>query len=114
VADGTLVIIDWNETVVAHPFFSLQRFLRFLPPPGEDGGRRDAVRDAYLEPFAAFEPRKKLLEAFRLSTRLAPVYALLYFDSAFDVDEALRRGLGPEEARNARGLIEQVLAAGER
>jgi len=112
--DGTPVIIDWNETVVAHPFFSLHRFLWFMPPPGENDELRDAVRDAYLEPFAAFEPKEKLLEAFGLSTRLAPLYALLYFDSAFDVDEALRRGLGPEEARNARGLIEQVLAAGER
>lgn len=120
-ADGRLVIIDWNETVVAHPFFSLQRFLWFMSPPeghprheigeGEEDAHRRAVRDAYLEPFTKFEPRDRVLEAFRLSSLLAPVYALLYFDSAFDVDAAFRRGLGPEEAGNARGLVGLVLEA---
>jgi hypothetical protein len=119
--DGTLVILDWNETVVAHPFFSLQRYLWFIHPP--TGARRHeildttadalrrAVRDAYLEPFGRFEPRRRLLEAFHLSSLLAPIYDALRFRSGQDLDQVFARGLVPEERRIARGLMDHLLEA---
>jgi hypothetical protein len=117
--NGNLVILDWNETVVAHPFFSIQRFLWFILPP--DGARRHeildtksdafrrAVRDAYLEPFARFEPRPRLLEAFRLSCLLAPIYDALRFQVNAYLDAIFARGLVPEERRIARELVDHIL-----
>lgn len=118
--DGNLVVIDWNETVLAHPFFTAQRFLWFMDPPegvprheireSDDDALRRTVRDAYLEPFTAFESQSRLLEAFRFSSLLAPVYHALYFDASFDVDEVFRQGLDSQEAGIARGLMDQLLA----
>ena len=117
--DGALVILDWNETVVAHPFFSAQRYLWFIPPPA--GARRHeildtradtlrrTVRDAYLEPFGRFEPRRRLLEAFHVSSLLAPIYDALRFCAGADLDQVFARGLVPEERRIARELMDHLL-----
>ena len=117
--NGELVILDWNDIVIAHPFFSIQRFLWFMDPPkgvdrheildGEADVLRRALRDAYLEPFTPFEPAPRLREAFRLSSLLAPVYDAFRFESSFDVDEVFRQGIGPEEAGIARALMDQIL-----
>jgi hypothetical protein len=117
--DGTLVILDWNETVVAHPFFSAQRYLWFiLPPEGatrheilptESDALRRAVRDAYLEPFTCFEPPDRLLEAFHLSSLLGPIYDALRFRAGSNLDQVFARGLGAEERRIARDLIDHML-----
>jgi hypothetical protein len=117
--DGTLVILDWNETVVAHPFFSVQRYLWFiLAPDGaarykilatESDVLRRSVRDAYLDPFACFESRQRLLEAFHLSSLLAPIYDALRFRAGSDLDRVFARGLVPEERRIARDLMDHLL-----
>lgn len=119
-ADGTLVLIDWNDTVASHPFFTLQRFLWFMPsPPGtprheitarSDDAPRRTLRDAYLAEFAAFESAPRLEEAFALSSRLAPLYDILRFLWGIDVDATFRRGLDPTERNNARLVMEHVLA----
>jgi len=117
-SNGNLIFIDWNEAVVAHPFFTIQRFLWFVDPPAAvqgpeiletpDDSSRRTLRDAYLEPFSQFEPKDRLLEAFAISSRLATVYDLLRFDASVDVDAALRRGLEPEEAANARSTYARI------
>ncbi len=116
---GALVLIDWNDTVVAHPFFTLQRFLWFMSPPHgvpryeivgrDDDVCRRALRDAYLDEFQYFEPRPRLLEAFGISSRLSPIYDAFRFASSPEVDEVLERGLRPEERRIARHLMEHIL-----
>jgi len=117
--EGALVIIDWNETVLSHPFFSAQRLIWFIEPP-EGAGRhhlrehesdrlRCALRDAYLEPFASLAPWDELREAFRISCLLAPLYDELRFDAAGDIERAFERGLLPEEKWTARGLIDQLM-----
>ena len=116
---GELVILDWNETVLAHPFFSIQWFLRFMDRPPNarryevletrrDDTRR-AVRDAYLQPFAVFEPERRLREAFQLAGLLAPVYDALRLQAEADLDEIFRSRLSPEESRVARELMDHLL-----
>jgi hypothetical protein len=118
-AAGMVVLIDWSDTVVAHPFFTLQRFLWFMRPPdgvrrheiadGGDDACRRAIRDAYLDDFHQFEIRPRLLEAFRISSQLSPIYDALRFASSPEVDEVLDRGLTSEERRVARHLMEHIL-----
>jgi hypothetical protein len=81
----TYLYYDWSDTVIAHPFFSVHRMLDFLPAPAglerwqghfthpDDQTRRN-IRAAYLEPWTAYEPMERLLEAFILSRYLNEVY----------------------------------------
>jgi hypothetical protein len=76
---------DWNDTVIAHPFFSVQRMLDFLPAPAgvprwdgrlqhQDDQARRNIRDAYLQPWTVYEPIERLVEAFELSRYLNEIY----------------------------------------
>jgi hypothetical protein len=54
--DGTLRVVDWGDSSIAHPFFSLVVTFRFLEErnrlaPGDPWFNR--LRDAYLEPWGA-------------------------------------------------------------
>ncbi|MCI2430620.1 aminoglycoside phosphotransferase family protein [Candidatus Acetothermia bacterium] len=79
------VFIDWSDAAISHPFFSLN----FLSDPIEmqpflarSSDLRTRLRDAYLEPWAAYEPKERLSHIFALADRLAPLYyATLYHQS---------------------------------
>lgn len=87
---------DWNDTVIAHPFFSVQRMLDYLPAPAgvrrwdgrfshpEDQARRN-IRDAYLQRWTVYEPMERLVEAFELSRYLNEMYQAVrwYLESAY-------------------------------
>jgi len=73
------VFIDWSDCSVSHPFFSLY----FLMDEGihlpDVPNVRERLRDAYLQPWRAYEPMDKLIEAFDLAMQLAPLHhALIY------------------------------------
>ena len=76
---------DWSDTVLSHPFFSASRFLDAVGSGGgssrRKGGRRlptavrhERLRDAYLDAWADYASRDRLLEVFRLAQRLNPLY----------------------------------------
>ena len=79
------VFYDWSDTVVSHPFFSACRFLEYVESGGESPkrkrGRRlatavrhERLRDAYLDVWAEYAPRDRLLAVFREVQRLNPLY----------------------------------------
>ena len=73
------VFIDWSDCSVSHPFFSLYFLtdadIRLPDVPNV----RERLRDAYLKPWRAYEPMDKLIEAYDLAMRLAPLHhALIY------------------------------------
>ncbi len=76
---GKVVFIDWSDSSVSHPFFSLY-FLNdanIKLPAVPDVQER--LRDAYLQPWRAYEPLDKLIQAYDLAMLLAPLhYALIY------------------------------------
>lgn len=76
---------DWSDTVVSHPFFSACQFIEFAGSCGgsssRKGGRRlptavrhQRLRDAYLESWAEYATRNRLLAVFRRAQRLNPLY----------------------------------------
>lgn len=119
-AGGAIVVLDWNDVLVAHPFFMLHRFLWYMPvPPGHrryeigDGDQdvlRRTVRDAYLAELTALESPARLLEAFAVSLQLAPVFDAYCLASRQDLAETFAPGLTPEEQRIARMMMEQILS----
>jgi len=75
VTDESHVYFDWGESSVAHPFFSLGSFeyyLEYVLPDMRD--MRTRLRDVYLEPWTAYEPMERLLEAFELGRPLSALH----------------------------------------
>jgi len=67
--DDRMLILDWGDASVAHPFFSLDVTFYFLEhvnhlAPGDPAFER--LRDAYLEPWGA-----GLVDTFELALRVA-------------------------------------------
>lgn len=81
--DNSLVINDWGETVITHPFFSLFSF--FISAARrhnilENSVTYKALQDNYLNSWLEFESYERLLEAFKLTQHLGTIkYALSYY-----------------------------------
>lgn len=86
--DGNLIIYDWEEAIISHPFFSLDRLLEDALEFGEVG--QIAVRQAYLNeiPWGTLRERER---AFDLAMCLSPI-KFAYETKVFD--EALGRERG--------------------
>jgi aminoglycoside phosphotransferase (APT) family kinase protein len=77
--DGVLRVLDWGDTSISHPFFSLLETFRFLTEmnrlsPGDPWFGR--LRDAYLDPWGPGH-----VEAFDLALRIAAfAHAIAWLD----------------------------------
>jgi len=69
---------DWSDASISHPFFSM---LVVYSDAGSELPRvpnaHERLRNAYLEPWQAFEPMDRLIEAFDISQVLGGVHAAL-------------------------------------
>ncbi|HHT0594173.1 TPA: phosphotransferase [Legionella anisa] len=78
-----LTIIDWGESVISHPFFSLISFLMNMMRTHhikEQNEIYSILRDTYLHYWHAFESQERLQDAFALAKRLSPIkYCLSFF-----------------------------------
>ena len=67
------IFIDWSDSSVAHPFFTMLVTIRAVAHRlelAEYGPEMMRLRDAYLEPWTTFATRPTLLAAFRQAYRL--------------------------------------------
>lgn len=96
--NGAISIADWSGVVVSHPFFSILKLLRFRPfwseeqpdlPSGQeqDNELKEAIVEAYLEPFTRFETMDRLLEAMTLTRKLRSFWRLLKWNQEIFYDE---------------------------
>jgi hypothetical protein len=82
VRDRRLVIFDWGDACVSHPFLTLAVTLRFA---SQQTGRADddpevlALRDAYLEPWNDRGSARELRDAAELGRRIGQVSRTLTF-----------------------------------
>ncbi len=78
------VFIDWSDTSLTHPFFSMAFFSdeeEMRPYLGDAPDAPEQLRDAYLEPWTVYEPHDILTQAWSIACSLAPLStALLYHD----------------------------------
>jgi hypothetical protein len=74
VREGSYVLLDWGDSCISHPFFTLSVTLEGSLAWGLDDvqGSVDVTpfRDAYLEPFAQATGRDDLVDACTLALRL--------------------------------------------
>lgn len=74
VNEDQFVFIDWSDSSISHPFFSM-----YFLMDDDLAQPRDQLRDAYLREWIAYEPFETLREAFEIAMQLAPLHhALIY------------------------------------
>jgi hypothetical protein len=100
--DGDEVLVfDWSDTAITHPFVDLAVFLHDLPTPA---GRRDMI-DAYLEPWSLGYERAALERAAHDALVVGAVYqAATYLDLVPALDPRDRwqyRNAAPRWLRSA-------------
>lgn len=93
--DGRVVLIDWAEAAIEHPFCGLVNTFRGLVDrwgfePGDE--RLLRLRDAYLEPWRGFAAMPELVRVFELA------YPLGMLCRALTWDRLLRRSPDPGRA----------------
>jgi hypothetical protein len=82
VRDRRMVIFDWGDACVSHPFLTLAVTLRFAAQKtgrAEDSAEIVAVRDAYLEPWSDRASARELRDAAELGRRIGQVSRTLTF-----------------------------------
>jgi hypothetical protein len=76
--DGKVLIFDWTDGCIAHPFLDLITAMdNHYPRFGEDEQAR--MRDAYLAPWVGYESPERLLEAARLAWPLGALHQALSY-----------------------------------
>ena len=75
VTDTGFAFLDWSDSAISHPFFSLLLFMveieDFFP---RAPGVRERLRDAYLRPWRTVAPSVDLTAAFELAQPLAALH----------------------------------------
>jgi hypothetical protein len=71
--DGHILIFDWTDGCIAHPFLDLITALTNCHPPLTDQ-ERTAVRDTYLAAWTSYESPERLLEAGELAWPLGALH----------------------------------------
>ena len=73
VRDGRYRILDWGDSCVSHPFFSMsvvERSVAYTLKLKPDAREIARLRDIYLEPFTAFATAKQLRAIYPVAIRL--------------------------------------------
>lgn len=84
VRDGRMLIFDWGDACVSHPFLTLAVTLRFAADAtarAHDDDEIVALRDAYLEPWSDRGSPRQLRDAAELGRRIGEVSRTLTFDA---------------------------------
>jgi hypothetical protein len=70
------VFIDWSDSSLSHPFFSVSQLMAeavtLLPATSREAQRR--LRDSYLGPWRDYAEPQALVRAFEIARVLAPVH----------------------------------------
>jgi hypothetical protein len=78
-ADDRPVVIDWSDSSISHPFFSLGFLIEPECPRPESDDPNILLRQAYLAPWEAFAPHDELERLLDAALLLAPLHhALIY------------------------------------
>jgi len=70
---GQVVVLDWGDACVTHPFLSLWTVQRAAADRLGNDAALDRLRDAYLEPWAGFAPMSSLRAGARIGAHVGGV-----------------------------------------
>lgn len=102
---------DWEETCLAHPFFTMvvtPRSVAYQLGIENNDPRLKPLRDAYLKPLELFAGRPALTEAYKLANRIGMVNrALTWYEILKSLAEPDRMG----ESSEVPGWLQEYLEA---
>ena len=78
-----LLIFDWTDACIAHPFFDLPVFI-----DNAEGLDSEELRKAYLSEWLSYEPMERLEEAYRLAEVGAMLHQVVSYQGIHDGVEA--------------------------
>jgi hypothetical protein len=111
VRDGHFVFIDWGDSCLSHPFFSLRTVLvsaEISLGLEENSPALQPLCDAYLDAWTDYEPRERLQRAYDLARRLASINGALTWHR---IVSALEEPLRAEYAEPVPALLAEFLDA---
>jgi Ser/Thr protein kinase RdoA (MazF antagonist) len=114
VRGGRFSFIDWGDSCVSHPFYSLRTVLvsaEISLGLEENSPELRPLRDAYLEPWTRYGSREDLLRALDLAGRLASINGALTWHRLVSRLEGLPR---EEYAEPVPALLQEFLDAENR
>ena len=88
--DGRPVFLDWSDGAITQPLLALYCLLEESPRLPAEPALAERLREAYLEPWTALAPLRRLRAAFALAERVGPLYQALIY-------HRIVRGLPPDE-----------------
>jgi hypothetical protein len=74
-----LLIFDWTDACIAHPFFDLPVYLDF-----DGGDNQDEIRQAYLAEWLSYEPMERLEQAYRLAELGAALHQVISYQGIYN------------------------------
>jgi hypothetical protein len=111
VRDDESVFIDWGDSCVSHPFYSLRTVLvsaEISLGLEENAAELHPLRDAYLEPFTRYAPRRDVLAALAVASKLASLNgALTWYRLVSKLDDPQR----DDYAEPVPALLQEFLSA---
>ncbi len=110
--DGSYAVFDWGDSCASHPFSSLVVALRGVAHRfqlAEEDVDLCRLRDAYLEPWAAYATRAGLMRAVRLAGCVGRLCRSLAWWRAATADPGVVRGDCLEAARAWYGEFLEAL-----
>ncbi|KTD71211.1 phosphotransferase [Legionella tucsonensis] len=109
---GNISIIDWGETVITHPFFSLSgclwnmTYFHGIKPSNkiyEDFQRQ------WISPWLDLHQEQDLLDALKITTQLTGIFAALGYKRMYDATLAQTRTVQQEHPGSIAGCLRSFL-----
>jgi aminoglycoside phosphotransferase (APT) family kinase protein len=88
--DGQILIFDWTDACVAHPFFDPLVFIEY-DARDFDADQRAGMRDAYLKHWTDYEPLDRLHEAYELAEILGGLHQAVSYRHIVNAMEPRQR-----------------------
>ena len=109
--DGNVIIYDWTDACVAHPFLDMATIVEWMPEDTPEVRAR--LWDAYLTAWAACEPPERLREAARLGEVLGSLHQVVsYQHIAAGLEPAARPEMLPGIQQWVRRILRMATAYG--
>ena len=101
------LFFDWTDACVAHPFLDLATIRRgtAFVDSSDEAELRERLRRTYLPEWAAFEPPRRLAEAWELAAPLGALHQAVSYRSL-----STRPPGDPHMAQSTAWWLRQVLA----
>ncbi|KTD10617.1 Phosphotransferase enzyme family protein [Legionella gratiana] len=109
---GNISIIDWGETVIAHPFLSLSGCLWNITyfhgiKPGDK--IYEVLQRKWISPWLDLHQEHDLLDALKIATQLTGIFAALGYKRMYDATMTQTRTVQQEHPGSIAGCLRSFL-----